>query len=287
MKEQKTNRALLIFGFCLFCLGMAAAALWDLPLNTAVYHGTWLPAVLMECFGFYPLYLPPIFLCFCFAKTKSVPRFARFLLALVGVLGGGALIVYSGIGLVQRDVLYAAALTNGFAFFFALCCAALILALRNAIFRLKMIFICTWGTVYLLCNTVVINGMKLIWNRTRFDDMISTGDFSSFTAWYHPFGAGGTSFPSGHVAAACSIFILLLCCDVFYYFLQHRGLVGSICWVYIIWMALCRIVIGRHYLSDTLMAAFVMTLLFYAMTHNRFYCDSLTRLRQKTQMEAF
>ena len=29
-----------------------------------------------------------------------------------------------------------------------------------------------------------------------------------------PFGNGGSSFPSGHTAAACSVFILTLACDV-------------------------------------------------------------------------
>ncbi|MEG1548838.1 MAG: phosphatase PAP2 family protein [Ruthenibacterium sp.] len=278
--KQQTNRNFLILGFFLFCIGMTAAAFWDLPLDAALHHGTWLPAVLMECFGFYPMYLPPIFLFFCLAKTKTVPKWARFLFAVLAVCGGAALIVYAGNGLVKRAVPHFGAILCGFSLVFALCCALFIFALRDGVFLQKIKFVCAWGCVYLLLDGVFINVLKLIWNRTRFDDMLALGDFTAFTAWYRPFGAGGTSFPSGHVAAACSIFVLVLCCDVFAAFAERRLLVWSGCWAYIAWMALCRIIIGRHYLSDTLMAAFVMIILFFAMTQNRFYRSALARLHQ-------
>ncbi|MEG1153510.1 MAG: phosphatase PAP2 family protein [Ruthenibacterium sp.] len=283
--KQKTNTAWLIGGLFLFSIGMTAGFLWDLPLDIAVHNATWLPAILMESFGFYLQYLPPIFLFFCFAKTKTVPLWARILLGVIATLGGAALIVYSGTRLFKRETPAAGLILIVFALLFALCCFVLIRALRQTAFLQKATFICAWGTVYLLVSTLVINVLKLIWNRTRFDDMLALGDFSHFTAWIHPFGMGGSSFPSGHVAAACSIFILILCCDVFPFFAKHRTMFWSISWAYIAWMALCRIVIGRHYLSDTVMAAFVMTVLFFAMTRNVIYRNSLNTLRNQTQVQ--
>ena len=40
---------------------------------------------------------------------------------------------------------------------------------------------------------------------------------------------------------------------------------------YVAFMALCRLVIGRHYLSDTLAAAFVMLLLYLGMRKTKWY----------------
>ena len=79
------------------------------------------------------------------------------------------------------------------------------------------------------------------------------------------------SFPSGHTAAACSVFILTLACDVCLKWNRRRTLVWALCWAYVAFMALCRLVIGRHYLSDTLAAAFVMLLLYLGMRKTKWY----------------
>ena len=97
------------------------------------------------------------------------------------------------------------------------------------------------------------------------------GAFAQFTSWMQPFGNGGSSFPSGHTAAACSVFILTLACDVCLKWNRRRTLVWALCWAYVAFMALCRLVIGRHYLSDTLAAAFVMLLLYLGMRKTKWY----------------
>ena len=48
---------------------------------------------------------------------------------------------------------------------------------------------------------------------------------------------------------------------------RRRTLVWALCWAYVAFMALCRLVIGRHYLSDTLAAAFVMLLLYLCLLY--------------------
>ena len=143
--------------------------------------------------------------------------------------------------------------------------------------RKKLEFVCLWGTVYLLAGLAAINIIKAVWQRTRFDDMLTAagggfeGAFAQFTSWMQPFGNGGSSFPSGHTAAACSVFILTLACDVCLKWNRRRTLVWALCWAYVAFMALCRLVIGRHYLSDTLAAAFVMLLLYLGMRKTKWY----------------
>lgn len=139
----------------------------------------------------------------------------------------------------------------------------------------RLRFACFWGTVYFILELAVIGLLKLVWARTRFDDMLAAGDFSRFTSWLRPFGQGGTSFPSGHTASACGIFALLIVCDVSVRFARRRGLIWAVCWAYVAGMALSRMVMGRHFLSDTVMAAGVMALLFVALTHMGAYRRSL------------
>ena len=137
-----------------------------------------------------------------------------------------------------------------------------------------------WGTIYMVLDNAVINVLKMIWARTRFDDMMTMGSMDAFTAWWQPFGNGGTSFPSGHTASACSILVLVLLCDVFAAFAKKRTLVWSICWVYIAMMAYARILIGRHFLSDTLAAIFVMLCLFFVMVKCKWYRAGLKKIAQ-------
>ena len=59
-------------GVVLFAAGMAAGALWDLPLGHALYAPASLPAILMEAFGYYPLYLPAAGLALCSMADKRL-----------------------------------------------------------------------------------------------------------------------------------------------------------------------------------------------------------------------
>ncbi|MEG2930909.1 MAG: hypothetical protein RR825_03905, partial [Ruthenibacterium sp.] len=79
-------------------------------------------------------------------------------------------------------------------------------------------------------------------------------------------------------AAACGIFVLVLLCDVFPAWNRRRTAIWAVCWGYIGCMALCRLIIGRHFLSDTLMAAFTVTVLFLWMVHTRLYRSMLAAL---------
>lgn len=136
-------------------------------------------------------------------------------------------------------------------------------------------FVCFWGTVYFAAELIAINLLKLVWARTRFDDMLAAGDFSRFTSWLQPLGRAAPAFRPATRPPACGIFMLLIVCDVSARFARRRGLVWVVCWAYVAGMALSRMVMGRHFLSDTVMAAGVMAVLFLALTHTGAYRKSL------------
>lgn len=263
-------------GLALFAAGMTAGAVWDLPLDHALYSPASLPAILMEAFGYYPLYLPAAGLALCAAADQRIAPPWRVLCGAAALAGCAALAAHSFSVLRRRGAPVPMLFT---------CAVWLVLAVGGALAlryacvsaaRLgRLRFACFWGTVYFILELAVIGLLKLVWARTRFDDMLAAGDFSRFTSWLRPFGQGGTSFPSGHTASACGIFALLIVCDVSVRFARRRGLIWAVCWAYVAGMALSRMVMGRHFLSDTVMAAGVMALLFVALTHMGAYRRSL------------
>ena len=246
MYKEKTNRRLIGLGVVLFAAGMAAAYLWDLPIDTALHSPQNFAAIFMETMGFYPLYLPVVLWLALIGNDEKRPVALRALCMLGAVAGCGGLLAYSLHGMEKRGV------------------AQPLLAAGTVWCALFFLYFCL---VALMAR-----------NRTRFDDMLALGDFSAFTHWLRPLGNGGSSFPSGHTAAACSIFVLVLLCDVFPGWHKRRALVWGACWAYVGGMALSRLVMGRHYLSDTLAAAFLMTALFLWMTKWKAYRRDVQRL---------
>ena len=56
---------------------------------------------------------------------------------------------------------------------------------------------------------VLIEGIKIVWGRTRLIEMIAANDVSKFTSWYVPnWFSGSKSFPSGHVGHSTLLFLI-------------------------------------------------------------------------------
>lgn len=270
----------LIPALVVYIAGFALGTMYDLSIDIAVYSPQNFLCVFMEAFGWYPNFLPTVFLALLLLTQPGVFRQHWWLpvAATVVALGGfGALYYMSAKYLRERGWLTT---TNGIdpagwlwlavGVLFAVLMLLFARRLSQAT-RTRLFFFGAASAVYTAVSVIVVNGVKIVWARTRFDDMMQVGSFDTFTPWYLPFGNGGSSFPSGHVANAAGIFVLLILCDLFPGWAKRRKLVTAACWVWIVGMAAARIVIGRHFLSDTLAASGIMALLFLALRHNRFY----------------
>ena len=126
---------------------------------------------------------------------------------------------------------------------------------------------------------VLIDTIKTPIGRMRYRAMNALGDFSHYTPWYKIngarnvgadgnivygdlnksgllFGASDTckSFPSGHTYCAAMSFVLICLPDMFER-LKKRW-IKAVCWtvptVYTLTVAICRIVVGAHFMSDVL-----------------------------------
>lgn len=274
----------------LIALGLVAAALlavaarFDLAIDQAVYAPKNPVAILFEAFCYWPLYLP-------FALLGAVWTFLRRDNPSFHVLGEVLVVLTFFIlfnqslpNLVERGLLplEGAALTfAALALTFVATIAAVSLASRwdRPTLR-RMELLAKFGVLLCVADNIVINLLKLLWTRARFDDMLAAGDFSFFSPWYQ-FGsqAGNTSFPSGHTAAACGILTLLLLPLLFERWEKRRGILLASCLLYIAASGFCRLVMGRHFLSDTVAAAVVMGILFLALSCNRRFAAALARAK--------
>ena len=287
-KDIRFLRWLLPAALC-FATGLWVSAVWDLSINLAVYNPHSLFAVLMEAFCWYPAFLPALWLAALLCTQPqpfSLPH--RLASGAVAVLGLGILCFASGHSLVHRNLL--AGWRNPTAFLWLACA----LALGAVLFRLvqkttfalreKLFLVAGAGSIFLLANQGIVQVLKWIWQRTRFDEMVSIGSFSNFTPWFLPFGAGGNSFPSGHTANAAGVFFLLFLCDVLPAWHKRRPLVLAGCWVFIALTSFSRVLIGRHFLSDTLASAAISALLFWTLHSSRLYRRRLRAVLQHSAL---
>lgn len=284
----KTKKSFLLWflpALLAYAVGFALTAVYDLSINQALYSPHSLYGILFEGFGWYPAFFPPLFM---FVLLLTVPgpagqKLWRRIVAGVAALAGLALIYDSSYGtLVLRGLLQSGADPLRWIWLAAgVVLAGLLLwasaRLRGSL-REKLFFWALCGTVLLAANEVLIRALKMLWNRCRFDEMLVLGSFEGFTPWYRPLGFGGSSFPSGHTASAACILMLLVLCDLFPKIKRWRPVVTALCWVYIAAMGLSRVVIGRHFLSDTLAGSALIALLFFALHHSKLYQKHLLRV---------
>lgn len=261
----------------LFAAGFALGTFYDFKLNTLLYTPDSLFAALWEAFGWYPAFIPAIFLALLgLTQPKSagdLPK--RLLFGLVAFGGFAALYLASYHYLDKRH------LVNGLydpAFYIWLAAGLMIVVVcvlsthrLQGNLRQQLALGCIMGSAFLVMQQVITYVLKLVWGRMRFDDMILSGKEELFTPWFQPFGPGGSSFPSGHTANAACILVLLFLCDLFPQWARHKKLILIICWSYIAIMAYSRILIGRHFLTDTLASCVIVGLLFSAFHNSKFY----------------
>lgn len=116
--------------------------------------------------------------------------------------------------------------------------------LKKPIFVLSIVALCALGL-----QTGLISLMKGVWGRVRFRDLDE--NFSQFTAWYMINGnTGNHSFPSGHTGSAGMSYAMMFLPFVSEKWRKHKFYCFLIPFAYTTTVALTRLVMGAHYLSD-------------------------------------
>lgn len=264
---KRITAALLIL--CAVAGLMYASLKWDLEIDKYLYEPQNKFALWAEVMGWWPLYMGvPLagYVLLSYAKrVKKAWQKAVFAVCGAAFAFGGAyaLCIPACKYLVRRGYGFwggAMPWLSG-----AVIAAAVIIAAavtkphRGMLVRLRTFAIISVG--FIAVENIVINILKSVWNRSRFDNMVANGTLDRFTSWITVPGNGGTSFPSGHTASAASILLCVFFCLLFEECKNEEGKFVFVGTVYTAAVAVGRLIIGRHFLSDTVAAYFIVGLL--------------------------
>lgn len=273
MQTAKKQKKILFWCGGLFAaVLMAVFAFQDLAISQALYNPQSALAIFAEVFGWWPAYLPIPILGATWL-WQSGPEYRRGTGAVL-LVAGWALLWYKSLHyLVELGFLEK--LPKSLLLLLCVLCslfAAGCTSRTPKAGRTRVCFTCKVGILLLVSQLALVQLLKLLWGRWRYYELLEAGGFSRYTPWYHLNGpTGHSSFPSGHTAAACAIFLLLI-----YVFVSNRKkavrwATGVFCALYTLLIALGRIQMGRHFASDTLAAMLVCGLLYYILIKSKWY----------------
>ncbi|MCI8589214.1 MAG: phosphatase PAP2 family protein [Clostridiales bacterium] len=241
--------------FILYITGMVLATLFDFQITdflTARQH-SW--AIYCETLGEAPALLFTVFnfsiVCAYCRKNKSLIHFALSFL--------GSLI--SSMYAFERTFSYHAntntlplslPISIGFSFILLFICLRLS---GESIQKYYKIALACIGAA--ISTLIIITSIKLLWGRVRYRQLAADSTLA-FTDWYIINGPGQpmhASFPSGHTANAAIIMMASL------YFPKQKHWLQPLLYAYILLMAVSRLCVGAHFLSDILTGCAITFLL--------------------------
>lgn len=266
MIKEKRMAIPVVAALAVFAAALVFAGIYDLDISLAVADPMSVFGRLLEILGEPPAILFTAWSCALIAARflkkpeKKKKYYALTALACVGTVGTSFYTIYATF---KYGFAWSADI-NGTTLSVpvwvkpvsALICAAisalmLVIAMRMRRETLEKIFDTTCRCVFVGVTTfVVVWLIKLVWGRVRFRSM--NGDYSLFTRWFIPRGfTGNYSFPSGHTSNAAVIFTST------YYLKSTRKkylkpVMYSCLTVWLVTVALSRVLVGAHFLSDVL-----------------------------------
>lgn len=248
-------------------VAMAVGAKYDWVITDSLYNPKNVFGILFEGLSWIPIYsFLPIWGATMMMRNKNnMYVFAAGTVLLIATNSAFAYKACSDFaerGFIQKANPYICGIIGG------VIAAVIFLLMRNlkATTIRKIQAVCAFAFVYMIGYMGGIVTLKVIFGRDRYEDIITGGSFA-FADWFKPvFFSDGSSFPSGHVSAAMGVLVLLLLPFIFKAFKNKQWplFIGS--YVYVAVTAVSRMIMGRHFLSDTAMAILVMTIIFMVLT---------------------
>ncbi|MBR6939640.1 MAG: phosphatase PAP2 family protein [Clostridia bacterium] len=130
-------------------------------------------------------------------------------------------------------------------------------------YRRPLIAMAFIGIAVMALQAGIITLMKTFWGRVRFRDL--DADYSRFTNWLTVNGnTGDHSFPSGHTAGAGVSYLIMFLPYISKKLQRNRPLCFGAAFCYTTAVAITRLVMGAHYLSDVAvggLVSFILTLI--------------------------
>lgn len=280
-----------------FVVLILIAAFFDLAINKALYNPHSLYGQYFAKLGELPSYIAAptvgvILFYQGFGKTKGQTVFYKAVSAALIFVGWFyAISGWYWENFIQEDLAYAIVYQIVFSAIFTL---ALILACAKVDKKLmrKLLFFALFLAITAALSNLIVQIMKILWSRQRFRTMTpenpanasliaayaSDGDFfKGFSPWYkpqalfpHPLRTDAyvsaykavdhdtfKSFPSGHTVAAAASFGIIMLPEMFKKLAKYKWMFWVFPAVYTVLVAISRIVMGAHYLSDVVFGGYI------------------------------
>lgn len=255
-----------------FIVVLAVATFFDLQINIALANSESVFGQFFALFGEATAWaVAPVAAVILFQAVTNDNKYRHYLRALwlIVLIAGWYFLVdyfFDEIAInIKCEILYVLTFTLGFS-------ALSIFAtykIDKQIMK-KLVIFASFMLVALALSQIMTTFMKKIWSRQRFRNM-PENDYSGFSNWYKPNwfkkGNGGAfvsdyagaedsdafkSFPSGHTSAAAMSFLVIMLPELFDKLKKYKVWFYVIPAIYTVAVALSRIVLRAHFLSDVL-----------------------------------
>lgn len=270
---------------------------FDLIINKALsksYNGNWAKTAFATFFSIvaeYPAYfILPVFGPMLFYCADLIPQKYRTLYRIgmvVLTIGGWVILCFKSEAM---DMLQEVGF-DGIVFAVVMGIVAVICAIVSILLgkfipkktRYLLFKFAIFAVVYLLVALVINQGMKMLWHRMRFRDMLKENalgndGFSYFTPWYLPDTTKielnpdyeYTSFPSGHSSSAAHIFLLCVMYECLPKWKEKKWLKYVIytgCFLFVVLSCLSRICDDAHFMSDVIAGAGISYIIFRVLKY--------------------
>lgn len=264
MKTICTKQPYLPAAFCFLLILMVIGSLFDEPISALLYHPGNAFGTFFAAFGEYPAPLgvsaAGAMLLAAGRKESSRP-FRAFLTA-----AGGCLIAAGGCWTLSLPGKYME-ISPSVAAAVGLICTTLtvliILRLGHDAGRSTLLGVAAAFLLVILADAALINIIKSLWGRPRMR-LIASDPRAYFLPWWQPdtslrdiLTAAGVpagefrSFPSGHTANASCLMLLSLLPYICPKLAPRQSLLFGIGFLWALLVALSRITVGAHFLTDT------------------------------------
>lgn len=184
-------------------------------------------------------------------------RFARFVGACISIGGGAYFGYYFAKHFFVEENNLAFGIVYGVGFSLVLILTSKFIKIPEHL-KKPIAVLAIAGIAVMAVQLLAVEGMKYLWGRVRFRDLLAAGSYDAFTPWYVINGINGNkSFPSGHTAGAAMSFLAMLLPYVSKKAYERRQLCFILPFIYTCVVAITRLIMGAHYLSDVAMGGAV------------------------------
>lgn len=272
----KVKIVLLILAAAVVAVALTIAAKFDMEASRFFYSENNVFSVIFACLGKAPAYLLlaasfSILYSYRNKESKFLSRFSAFVY-LFAVFASFFLLIYEMCE--NIDTVVKIVLGLGIAPALSLLSVYLFSFIKKKDIK-KLIKFAVSTIITVVAVIIITLIFKAVWGRVRFYEIIAGQ--GEFAPWYVFQRGGGSSMPSGHVALGATVFCLTALCDCFENLKNKRYIFYIVCFAYVFLTALSRIAAGAHFISDTVVAAFISFAVFIGVNWVFYgkYCDKI------------